>query len=107
MTMKKVLPIFMVAGLALASARSYTVNLFQPTMVGATELKPGEYKVEVNDQTAVIHQGKVRTESQVKVEEGDTKFDTTVVRYVNNADGKVRIQEIRLGGTKTRLVFAM
>ena len=107
MTMRKVLPIFMVAGLAIASARSYTVNLFQPTMVGATELKPGEYKVEVNDQTAVIRQGKVRTESQVKVEESDTKFDTTVVRYVNSADGKVRIQEIRLGGTKTRLVFAM
>jgi hypothetical protein len=29
------------------------------------------------------------------------------VRYVNNPDGKVRIQEIRIGGTKTKLVFAM
>jgi hypothetical protein len=107
MTIRKVLPFFLVAGLAIASARSYTVNLFQPTMVGTTELKPGEYKVEVNAQTAVITRGKTQTESQVKVEEGDTKFQTTVVRYVNSADGKVHIQEIRLGGTKTKLVFTM
>jgi hypothetical protein len=107
MMMRKVLPFFLVAGLAVASARSYTVNLFQPTMVGTTELKPGEYKIEVNDQKAVIRKGKVQTESPVKVEEGDTRFDTTVVRYVNNPDGKVRIQEIRIGGTKTRLLFTM
>jgi hypothetical protein len=49
----------------------------------------------------------VQTESPVKVEEGDTRFATTVVRYVPGADGKARIQEIRIGGTKTRLVFEM
>ena len=49
----------------------------------------------------------MQTESTVKVEEGDTKFDTTAVRYVNSADGKIRIQEIRIGGTKTKLVFTM
>jgi hypothetical protein len=106
MTMRKVLPFFLVAGLAAASARTYTVSLFETAMVGATELKPGEYKIEVNDQKAVIRKGKVQTESPVKVEEGDTKFATTVVRY-GNADGKLRIQEIRIGGTKTKLVFTM
>jgi hypothetical protein len=49
----------------------------------------------------------VQTESAVKVEEGDSKFDTTVVRYVNSSDGKVHIQEIRIGGTKTKLLFTM
>jgi hypothetical protein len=107
MMMRKVLPFFLVAGLAVASARSYTVNLFETATVGTTELKPGEYKIEVNEQKAVIRKGKVQTESAVKVEEGETKFDTTVVRYVNSTDGKIRIQEIRLGGTKTRLVFTM
>ncbi|SRR6266702_2603191 len=107
MMMRKVLPFFLVAGLAVASARSYTVNLFETAMVGATELKPGEYKIEVNDQKAVIRSGKVRTESNVKVEEGDTKFANTVVRYGKSADGKALIQEIRIGGTKTRLLFTM
>ncbi len=107
MMTRKLLPFFLVAGLAVASARSYTVNLFQTAVVGTTELKPGEYKIEVNDQKAIIRKGKEQTESPVKVEEGDTKFETTVVRYVNDAGGKVRIQEIRLGGTKTRLLFTM
>lgn len=107
MMMRKVLPFFLIAGLAVASARSYTVSLFETATVGSTELKPGEYKIEVNDQKAVIHSGKVRTESNVKVEEGDTRFATTVVRYGKSADGKALIQEIRIGGTKTRLLFTM
>ena len=107
MRMRKVLLFFLVAGLAVASARSYTITLFETATVGTTVLKPGDYKLEVNDQTAVIRQGKVQTESLVKVEEGDTKFAVTAVRYVNDANGKVRIQEIRIGGTKTRLVFTM
>ena len=107
MTMRKVLPFFLVAGLAVASARFYTVRLFETAIVGTTELKPGDYKIEVNDQKAVIRRGKMQTESPVKVEEGDTKFATTVVRYVNHADGKAHIQEIRIGGTKTKLVFSM
>ena len=107
MRMRKVLLFFLVAGLAVASARSYTITLFETATVGTTVLKPGDYKLEVNDQTAVIRQGKMQTESLVKVEEGDTKFAVTAVRYVNDANGKVRIQEIRIGGTKTRLVFTM
>ena len=107
MIMRKVLPFFLVAGLAVASARSYTITLFETAMVGTTELKPGDYKLEVDGEKAIIRQGKVTTESPVKVEEGDAKFAATTVRYVNNADGKVRIQEIRIGGTKTKIVFTM
>ena len=42
---------------------------------------PPKYQIEVNGQKAVIRKGKVQTESEVNVEEGDTKFDATVVRY--------------------------
>ena len=107
MTMRKVLPLFMVvAGLAVAGARSYTVSLTKPNMLGTTELKPGDYKIEVDGDKAILRQGKVQTESPVKVEEADTKFESNVVRYVNSADGKAHIQEIRIGGTRTKLVFA-
>jgi hypothetical protein len=74
-------------------------------MIGATELKAGDCKIEVNGEKALISQGKVQTESPVKVEENGTRFNNTVVRYVTSADGKLRIQEIRIGGTRTRLVF--
>lgn len=96
----------MLAAAALASAKSYTVNLLSPAMFGGVELQPGEYKMEVNDQTAVIKKGSVRGESKVKVEDGTAKYDQTTVRF-DNAGGKMKIQEIRIGGTKTKLVFAM
>jgi hypothetical protein len=91
---------------AVANAKSYTVNLYQAATFGEVELAPGEYKVEVNDGKAVIRNGKVHGESTVKVEDGADKFDRTTVRF-DNAGGKTKIQEIRLGGTKTRLVFSM
>jgi hypothetical protein len=107
MTMRSFLPFLLLAGLAVASTPTYKVNLFEPAMVGTTELKAGEYKLEVNNQKATLSNNKVQTESQVKVEEGDSKFPTTVVRYTSNPDGKIRIQEIRIGGTKTKLLFNM
>jgi hypothetical protein len=88
------------------SAKTYTVNLYQAVAFGEVELAPGEYKVEVNEGKAVIRNGKVHGESAVKVEDGNDKFDRTTVRF-DTAGGKNKIQEIRLGGTKTKLVFAM
>ncbi len=96
--------VLMTALAAFASPKSYTVNLLAPATFGGVELQPGEYKVEVNDQTAVIRKGKVRGESPVKVETGDSKYDNTSIR-MDNASGKPAIQEIRVGGTKTKLVF--
>jgi hypothetical protein len=103
--MRKAALFFVAAGLALAGSHTYTVNLLVKSTVGGTDLAPGEYKVEVNDQTATIRQGKIQSESPVKVEENNVKFATTTVRY-GTSDGKSRIQEIHIGGTKTKLVFA-
>jgi hypothetical protein len=94
----------LLAAAAVASAKSYTMNLFQPALFGNVELKPGAYRVEVKEQTASVRNGKTLAESPVKVETGDTKFDTTTVRF-DNGSGKMKIQEIRIGGTKTKLVF--
>jgi hypothetical protein len=95
----------LVAWAAVAGAKSYTVSLFEPAMIGGTELKPGEYKVEVLDQKAVIRNGKTHGEFPVKVENSDSRYGTTTVRF-SNGDGKMHIQEIHLGGTTTKLIFA-
>jgi hypothetical protein len=103
---RKVLLSFAVAALAAAAgAKSYTVNLFEPAVLGGTELKPGDYKVEVVDQKAVIRNGKLHGEFPVKVENSDSRYSTTSVRYTNG-DGKLHIQEIHIGGTNTKLVFS-
>lgn len=96
--------IFALAGLALAGTKSYTITLYQPSVIGNTELKAGSYKVDVLDQKAVIHNGKTTSEVPVKVETNDSKYADTSVRF-NTDGGKYRVQEIHLGGTKTKLVL--
>ena len=101
---QKLLLLFVAAALVIASAKTYNVNLYSAANVGGTELKPGPYKVEVKDGKAVLANGKLRAEAPVKIETSESKFDATTVRF-RDAGGKMEIQEIRLGGTNTKLVF--
>jgi acyl-CoA thioesterase len=104
--MKKFMFGFAVMALAVASAAdTYRVTLFQPSIVAGKELKPGDYKVTVDGDKAVLSQGKNSVETQVKVETGDNKFNTTSVRYMN-AEGKYKVQEIRIGNSNKKIVFA-
>jgi len=102
---KRLLFAFVVAGLAIASAKSYSIDLFQPSLLGNTELARGHYSVDVDGQKAVIRNGRIHCEAPVKVENMDKKYSTTTVRFANG-DGKMHIQEIHIGGTTTKLVFA-
>jgi hypothetical protein len=103
MNKKLLVSVIAFAGMALAAGKSYTVTLYGPAMVGTTELKAGEYRVEVDNDKAVIKAGKLSKEATVKVEAVDSKFTSTSVRL--GAGEKPQIQEIRLGGTNTKLVF--
>jgi hypothetical protein len=96
--------VFAIVGLAVASAKTYTVTLFQPAVVAGTELKPGDYKLEVNHTKVVLKKGKQKVETAVKVETSESRFPATTVRF-SNGDGKYTVREIWLGGTNTRLVF--
>ncbi|MGE5487610.1 MAG: hypothetical protein ACM3ZB_07300 [bacterium] len=103
--MKKLMLAFLVLALSVASAKTYNVRLHQPSVVGDTELKAGDYKLDVQDTKIVLKGEKVAVESVVKVETVDSKYPSTSVRYAN-ADGKNRLQEIRLGGTNMKLVLS-
>ncbi len=94
----------LVAGMVFASVKSYTVTFFEPTMIGGTELKAGDYKFELQDQKIVIKHGKETAEATVKVETGNSKYASTPVRY-GNADGKNKVEEILVGGTNMKLVL--
>jgi hypothetical protein len=103
---KKLMLTFAFAALSVASAASsHRITVFQTAYVNGAELKPGEYKVEVHDNKAVITRGKESFDAPVRVESAPNKFPTTTVRY-NNANGKMQVDEIRIGGTSTRLVFS-
>jgi hypothetical protein len=87
-----------------SAAKPYEVVLNNPAQVSGTELKAGTYKVDVAGDKAMIRGDKQNVECSIKVEEGDQKFSATTVRYSMVA-GKYRVDEIRLGGTKMKLVF--
>lgn len=102
---KKLLVCVAFAGIAVANAKSFKVNLAMPVVVAGTELKPGEYKLEVVGEKAVLSKGKINVQSPVKVMTEEKAFPRTSMRLADNG-GKMRIEEIRLGGEKTRLVFS-
>ena len=96
---------FAFVGLAIASAKTYSLNLMTPAVLGGTELQPGEYRLEVADQKAVIRAGKVEVQAAVKVETASAKYSRTSVLLAESG-GKMRIAEICIGGTTTKLVLS-
>jgi hypothetical protein len=83
-----------------SAASSYKVNIFEKSTLNGKELTPGEYKVQIKDNVAVLTQGKTVTEVPVKVVATDTKNRTSSVKYVDGT-----IKEMRLEGTNKKLVF--
>ncbi len=98
---KKSLLAFATLALAVASAaNSYSVTFFQPVVVNGQTLKAGDYKVQFTDNKVTIKQGKNVTEVPVKVENTTDKYASTSVRM-----NGTQVEEIRLGGTHTKLVL--
>jgi hypothetical protein len=104
--MKKVLITFATLALAVASAASnvYHVTLNGPASLGGKQFQAGEYKIQVEGNKAIIKSGKNVVEVPAKVENGDHKFESTQVS-IENADTKPWVNEIRIGGTTTKILF--
>ncbi|MGA2270579.1 MAG: hypothetical protein ABSH44_19065 [Bryobacteraceae bacterium] len=96
--------LFLLAALATANAKTYSVTLSGPSVVSGTQLKAGTYNIDVGDSSIVIKGGKTPITVPAKLENVDTKYPATSVRY-RVTDGKYEIQEIRLGDTKLKLVL--
>jgi hypothetical protein len=102
--LKRFVLAFVVLALAVASAATYKVTIRQSSAVNGNELKAGDYRLNVQNDKVTMVNGKQSVEVPVKVENVEQKYDTTTIRY-SNEGGKFTISEIRLGGTKTKLVF--
>jgi hypothetical protein len=84
----------------------YKITLVEPAVVQGTVLKAGDYRLNLTNTkvTIVSESGKNIAEATVKVETEEKKFEDTSVR-LDMATGKAVVTEIRLGGTKTKLLF--
>ena len=103
--MKKALAVMFALGISVAyAASSYHVTLYKATTINGTQLKAGDVKLELQGDKVVIKQGKTSVESSVTVQNGANKFEATSVGYVGDSLNN-QVQEIRLGGTTTKLLF--
>lgn len=91
------------AGVA-SAATSYDVRFRNPTAVAGKEMKPGEYSLSVNGDTATLKGEKSTAQAKVTSEKVAEKYASTTVHYrIDN--GKYTVEEIDLGGTTTKLKF--
>jgi hypothetical protein len=104
MAVRSALTIALLAMGTIAQAATYHITLLKPSVVAGKELKPGDYKIEVDNDKAVISHGKTSIEAKVKTEATEKKYDSTTVRYEMDGE-KYKVQEIGIGGTKTKLVI--
>jgi hypothetical protein len=94
------------SSLTVVSAKTYEIILSGPTKAGNVTLKAGQYKLKVDGTTATftdVNNSKSFT-TPVKVETTEKKFEDTRVQSVKDG-GSDKIEEIDLGGTKTKLGF--
>jgi len=84
-----------------SAASSYSVKLNDSVSIGGTQLKAGEYKVEMVGDKAVFKIGKNVVEVPATVGKSDQKFTNTAL-----VSEKSKLVEIDLGGTTTKILFS-
>jgi hypothetical protein len=93
-----------VAGSVPAKAPTYKVTLNQAAVVLGTPLQAGEYRLNVSDAAVTFTLGHEAHTIPAKVETNKIRYTIDQVQYEKDGD-HLKISEICVGGTKTRLVF--
>src|SRR5215471_238613 len=99
--MKNLLLAFTLLGASIAGAKTYSITLSSPAAIGSSQLKSGEYKLELKGDSVLVKDGKMVNEFPVHIESGARKFDNTSIT-TSSEGGSNRIEKIRLGGTTVK-----
>ncbi len=88
--------------LGIASAETaFDITFYDNVSVGKTELKAGDYKVEMQGDKAVFTSGKKTIQIPATVGKSEQPFASTV--FVTQ---RSKLREIDLGGTQDKILFA-
>lgn len=93
-----------VAGVSIASAKTYGVTLSDPYTLGAMRLKPGDYRLTVNGTAALLTDWRKDVQLKGTVATEASKFEQTAV-ISRTRNGDMRLQAIQLGGTRLEVDF--
>jgi len=99
---KFTIPMFCLATMVsgIAQAASYDVTLTDNVTVGKTQLKAGDYKVEMQGDKAIFKTGKKVVQVPATLEKNDQAFGSTVFVSMHS-----KLKEIDLAGTVDKIVF--
>jgi hypothetical protein len=102
----KILLLIAFAGLSFAGTKSYDVTFDAPAVLGPMEVERGQYRLSFDGSKVTLLNENTRKsfETTATVQTSEKKFSETVVDS-KRSDGKILVDEIRLGGTKTALDF--
>ena len=87
--------------------KSYRVTVSNVSKAGSVELQPGDYHLVLDNAKGRFRELKSGKEFDVEAKIDDSaveKFEQTAV-HSRQGEGTMLISEIRLGGTKTKVVF--
>jgi hypothetical protein len=101
----KLIKVISLATLALgiaSAASSYSVKFTDSVWIGGTQLKPGDYKVEMQGDKAVFKSGKnVAVEVPATLEQSDKRYD-----YTSFLSQDSKVSEIDVGRTNMKILLA-
>jgi hypothetical protein len=84
-----------------SAASSYSLKLYDSVWIGGTQLKAGEYKVEMQGDKAVFKIGKSVVEVPATLGKSDRKYAWTSFVAEDS-----KLLEIDLGGTSAKILFS-
>jgi len=97
--------VFTMLGLSIAAAKTYEITIDNEMKAGTVTLKPGKYNLKVNEAKVMFTDDAGKSvEATGKLVTTGKKFDNTIVDS-KQVNGVAEIQEIDLGGTKTKIQF--
>lgn len=109
--MRSVLMVFAIAGLLVCSAtartKSYTVRLMEKSTLGGIQLKPGSYRMQLENSMAILSNDEQKQVAKVPVTVTSAvkKYDRGEILSEKNADNSDKIDAIELEGTKLKVEF--
>ena len=93
-------------GVVTAAGQSYKFEITSPTWVGNTELQEGNYRIEMNGDKAIIREGHdVVAEVPAMMEHNATKYNYSSLSVSHADANKPMLDEVRVGGTDTKIVI--
>ena len=98
--------LFAAFGLAIAGAKTFEITLDSAVKAGSVELKAGKYSLAVMEDSKVrfISANGQMVETSAKLSTVEKKFPSTQID-LKQMNGSAQINEIDLGGTKTKIQF--